>query len=270
MVSHGAETPRDSGAVERAVIEQNPLRVDLRGAPDDLTIEFDSDRSRSGAGYLESRRVGSPPLALPIPRSRGPYERLVKPVLDVVGGLLLTIVTLPAALVIVLAIWSSMGRPAVFTQPRIGRNGRPFTVFKFRTMAQDRRTLPEGFDGPDRRIVHKSPHDPRITRVGSFLRKWSLDEIPQLWNVVLGQMSLVGPRPELVEIVETKYELWQHLRHDVKPGVTGLWQVSLRNGAEMHQSTEVDLEYLRSITFAGDVKILLRTVPAALGHRRGS
>ena len=178
--------------------------------------------------------------------------------------------TLPVAIMIVMAIWITMGRPAVFTQKRVGKAGRPFTVLKFRTMAPDRRQESDRFIGKDRRFVHKTPHDPRITKVGAFLRKWSLDEIPQFWNVVLGQMSLVGPRPELVDIVKTKYEPWQHRRHDVKPGITGLWQVSLRNGAEMHQATEIDLEYLQSITFREDLRILLRTVPAALGHRIGS
>lgn len=265
---HGAAKRTDRGTVERGTVDQAELQLDLR-TPDEQTIDLDLVGSESGTHH-EPARVESAPVELPDPRARGPYERFVKPGLDIVVGTLLTIITLPAVLAITVAIWISMGRPAVFTQKRVGRGGRSFTVFKFRTMAHDRRALETPFVGQDRRFVHKSPEDPRITRVGRFLRKWSLDEIPQFWNVVLGQMSLVGPRPELVEIVETKYEPWQHRRHEVKPGITGLWQVSLRNGAEMHQTTEVDLEYLRSVTFLGDLKILLWTVPAALGYRMGS
>ncbi len=269
MVSQEAGSPRDSRVVERPTIARNELVVDLRETSDELAIDLSAGRLASSVSD-ESTLVLPATVDLPDPRVRGPYERFLKPALDILAGVLLTIITFPVVLVIVLAIWISMGRPVVFTQKRVGLFGHPFTVLKFRTMAPDRRSGKPRFVGQDRRLVHKSPHDPRITRVGGFLRRWSLDEIPQFWNVVLGQMSLVGPRPELVEIVETKYEPWQHRRHEVKPGVTGLWQVSLRNGAEMHQSTEVDLDYLRSITFLGDLKILLWTVPAALGHRMGS
>jgi lipopolysaccharide/colanic/teichoic acid biosynthesis glycosyltransferase len=99
------------------------------------------------------------------------------------------------------------------------------------------------------------------------LRKWSLDEIPQFWNVLLGTMSLVGPRPELVIVVETKYETWQHRRHVVKPGITGLWQVTARNdGPLMYECTAVDIEYVDNVTFLGDMRLLLQTLPSALGH----
>ncbi len=107
--------------------------------------------------------------------------------------------------------------------------------------------------------------------MGRFLRRWSLDEIPQFWNVLLGHMSLVGPRPELVEIVETRYEPWQHRRHAVKPGITGLWQVSARSAEElMFERTDIDLHYVDNVTFTHDAKILLQTIPAALGLRKGS
>jgi len=95
----------------------------------------------------------------------------------------------------------------------------------------------------------------------------SLDEIPQLVNVALGQMSLVGPRPELVEIVDTKYEPWQHQRHAVKPGLTGLWQISTQRQELMYQATEIDLEYLSRISLREDLRILALTIPAALGKR---
>jgi lipopolysaccharide/colanic/teichoic acid biosynthesis glycosyltransferase len=201
----------------------------------------------------------------------GFYGRLAKPVLDRLGGLVLTIATAPIVLVVVITLLASIGRPAIFRQERIGLNGSIFRIFKFRTMLPDQRNGGTGYHGPDRRHRHKTNGDPRHTKVGLFLRKWSLDEIPQFWNVALGQMSLVGPRPELVEIVQTKYEPWQHQRHLVKPGITGLWQVSARSDETlMYEHTGIDLEYVQNITFLKDAKILLRTVPAALGFRKGS
>jgi lipopolysaccharide/colanic/teichoic acid biosynthesis glycosyltransferase len=199
----------------------------------------------------------------------GWYERFLKPALDIVGGLVLALLAMPLMLLITVIIWITMGRPALLTQRRIGQGGRTFTLFKFRTMLPDRREQQRPFPGPDRRRLHKSPNDPRLTPVGRFLRKWSLDELPQFWNVVLGDMSLVGPRPELAEIVERHYQPWQHLRHVVKPGVTGLWQVSARSNGMMHDNTHIDLVYLDQASLLTDVKILVLTVPAALGLRRG-
>jgi len=100
-------------------------------------------------------------------------------------------------------------------------------IYKFRTMRPDRRQAVLPYSGPDRRVCHETDNDPRHTPLGRFLRKYSLDELPQLWNVLVGDMSLVGPRPELVEVVE-RYESWQRERHRVKPGLTGLWQVTCR------------------------------------------
>ncbi|MGH9166976.1 MAG: sugar transferase [Acidimicrobiia bacterium] len=198
----------------------------------------------------------------------GSYDRFVKPVLDRLAAVVLSGVTLPLAVVIILAIRRTMGRPAILTQQRVGRYGKVFTMYKFRTMLPDRRRQQQPYPWPDRRRSHKSPDDPRITPLGRFLRKWSLDELPQLWNVALGQMSLVGPRPELVEIV-ARYEAWQHLRHLVKPGITGIWQISARGEGLMHESTDIDLQYLTRASFLTDLKILLWTVPAALGRRPG-
>jgi len=201
----------------------------------------------------------------------GLYGRFVKPLLDRLGGLVLTIATAPIAVAIVVALIGSIGRPAIFRQPRVGKNGEIFRIFKFRTMLPDQRNGRINYQGPERRQRHKTNNDPRHTKVGQFLRRWSLDEIPQFWNVLLGNMSLVGPRPEMVEIVEDKYEPWQHQRHLVKPGITGLWQISARSDETlMYEHTDVDLGYIENITFLTDAKILLWTVPAALGLRKGS
>ena len=134
------------------------------------------------------------------------------------------------------------------------RFGREFTVYKFRTMNSTAvSTISITHD--DRRTNHKSTDDPRHTDLGRFLRKWSLDEIPQLWNVALGDMSLIGPRPELPSIV-AKYEPWQHRRHEVKPGLTGLWQVTARGDAPMHEATDIDVDYVENVRFVDDTKIL--------------
>ncbi len=202
------------------------------------------------------------------PHLPGLYERFAKPVIDVVGASLLTLLVAPLMALIAIAIVVTNGRPAIFGQARVGRDGKVFTMYKFRTMRPDRRNSQGSFARPDRRRNHKTPDDPRLTWLGRILRKWSLDELPQLWNVVLGDMSLVGPRPEMPMIVE-RYEPWQHQRHQVKPGVTGLWQVSKRGEGAMHENTDVDLLYLERISLWTDLSILLRTIPAALGYRTG-
>ena len=172
-------------------------------------------------------------------------------------------------MVVVPLIWLTMGFPAVFKQRRIGRHGKEFTVYKLRTMRHDRRMNQAGYTGTDRRVNHKSSDDPRHTRLGRFLRKWSIDEIPQLWNVALGDMSLIGPRPELPQLV-ARYADWQHERHDTRPGMTGLWQVTARGDIPMHEATDIDVEYVRNLTFVGDLRIILLTVPAMLGLRQGA
>lgn len=202
-------------------------------------------------------------------RKRGIYERALKGLIDRVVGLILAILTLPIVIPVAIAVFIDLGLPIMLRQERVGLDGKVFKVLKFRSMEPDRRDdRTTSFVGTDRRINHKSEEDPRLTPVGRFIRKWSLDELPQLWNVLLGQMSLVGPRPEMVKIVE-QYEPWQHARHRVKPGVTGLWQISARGEVPMHEATHIDLEYVDSISFRTDIRILARTLPAALGSRTG-
>lgn len=198
---------------------------------------------------------------------RGFYVRVAKPAIDRVVGAVLLVLCAPLFALVALAVRTRIGHPVLFRQPRCGRDGEPFEVVKFRTMRADRRTRSRAVPS-DRRRTHKSEKDPRHTRLGRQLRKWSLDELPQLWNVVRGEMSLVGPRPELVEIVE-HYEPWQHQRHLVRPGLTGLWQISRRGEGLMHLYTDVDLEYVATVSLRTDLAILLRTIPAALA-RSGS
>jgi lipopolysaccharide/colanic/teichoic acid biosynthesis glycosyltransferase len=196
------------------------------------------------------------------------YEEFVKPAIDATVGTLLLLASLWLIVLVAIAVRIRMGRGVIFKQARVGRTGRPFTMYKFRTMAPDRRHEAASYDEPERRKTHKHPNDPRLTPLGRFLRKWSLDELPQLWNVVRGEMSLVGPRPEMLGIVDT-YDQWQHGRHAVKPGLTGLWQVSARGDGPMHENTHLDLAYVRQVRFGSDCKILLMTIPALLGRQRG-
>src|SRR5207249_1779452 len=149
---------------------------------------------------------------------------------------------------------------------RVGRGEKLFALHKFRTMRPDRRHQHTAYVGTDRRLTHKHPNDPRLTRLGRTLRKWSLDELPQLWDVVTGRLSLVGPRPELLSIVD-RYEPWQHGRHAVKPGLTGLWQITARGDGEMHEHTDLDIEYAQLVLMRRDLKIMLLTIPAVLTKR---
>ncbi len=237
----------------------------LRGRSDQVSAYVDAFGRSEG---IESGRAEPHLRVVPEPRELGPYERFIKPVFDRVGGLVLSLLTLPILAVLIPMIWVELGRPAIFKQRRVGRNGVEFTLYKLRTMRPDRRRAVVPFDGVDRRVNHKSPDDPRHVPLGRTLRKWSLDELPQFWNVALGHMSLVGPRPELPHIVE-RYEDWQHRRHDVKPGVTGLWQVSERGDKPMHLATDVDVEYVDTLSFRNDMWVMAKTIPAALGSQKG-
>lgn len=196
------------------------------------------------------------------------YVRVVKPGIDRLSAAVLLLLTLPLVLVVSVTVLLALGRPVFYRQWRVGQGGHAFRVWKFRTMLPDRRVT----DRPvpvDRRVCHKRPDDPRHTRVGTVLRAWRLDELPQLVNILTGSMSLVGPRPELVEVV-SRYQPWQHRRHAVKPGLTGLWQVSaVADAGAMHENTHVDLDYINNIGLKTDVRILVRTVGCVLS-RTGS
>jgi len=190
------------------------------------------------------------------------YERFVKPCLDVVLATALLIVSLPISLVLALAIRVSLGSGVLYRQERVGRHGVRFTMVKFRTMLTDRRVCQSSFD-VERRVCHKRDDDPRHTPVGRWIRKTSLDELPQLWNVIKGDMSLVGPRPELSGVVE-RYEPWQHARHQVRPGLTGFWQISDRAGGLAYEGVHLDLDYVQKLCLATDCRTLLRTIPVVL------
>lgn len=197
-------------------------------------------------------------------RSAGLYSTVTKPVIDFVGAMVLLLVLSPILLGVALAVRVRMGKGVIYRQQRVGRSGTPFTMYKFRSMQPDRRKAQVPFIGVDRRVCHKRDDDPRHTRLGRFLRRSRLDELPQLGNVVMGHMSLVGPRPELPHVVEV-YAPWQHERHLLKPGVTGYWQVSDRAaGGLAYEGIDLDIDYLREVSFMTDCRVLLRTVPVPL------
>jgi lipopolysaccharide/colanic/teichoic acid biosynthesis glycosyltransferase len=152
--------------------------------------------------------------------------------------------------------------PALFRQMRVGENGRLFKIYKFRTMVDDAekmRQIVEKVDDRGKILEYKTQDDPRITRVGKILRRTSLDEIPQILNVLKGEMSLVGPRPELPHLVD-QYEPWQRARFSVPQGVTGWWQVNGRSDKPMHLNTEDDLYYVNNYSIWLDLKIVFRTL----------
>jgi exopolysaccharide biosynthesis polyprenyl glycosylphosphotransferase len=198
-------------------------------------------------------------------------QLLAKRTVDVAVASLLLLLGLPVVLMVAVAVKLTSGGSVLFRQTRCGLNGRSFTLYKFRTMVEDaeerRRELLHlnEMNGP----VFKLKLDPRVTSLGRFLRRFSLDELPQLWNVLRGDMSLVGPRPPIPEEV-AKYERWQRRRLAMKPGLTCLWQISGRNELDFHRWMELDLEYIDSWTPLLDFKILLKTIPAVLSGRGAS
>jgi exopolysaccharide biosynthesis polyprenyl glycosylphosphotransferase len=191
-------------------------------------------------------------------------KRLVDLTVAAFGLVLLS----PLLAAIAIAIAADTGRPILFRQRRIGLQGRPFDVVKFRSMSRDAEARRSDLQALNEIHGHafKVTHDPRVTRVGRFLRRTSLDELPQLWNVLRGEMSLVGPRPPLPAEV-AGYDLWHRRRLSMKPGITGLWQVRSRQEPDFDRWVAADLEYIDRWSLWLDVQILARTIPAALEGR---
>lgn len=208
--------------------------------------------------------AGVPMLDLRAP-ALSDFQRLVKRGFDLILGIFI----LPFALVIMAIIAFIIrvfdGAPIIFKQERLGENGRRFVLYKFRTMVPgaDQQDVSNKNLTEDGDRVHKSRLDPRVTRVGRLLRRLSLDELPQIFNVLEGDMSLVGPRPELPTLVEN-YQPWQRKRFAVPPGITGWWQINGRSERMMHLHTEDDLYYINHYSLWLDIQILIRTVWAVI------
>jgi len=196
---------------------------------------------------------------------RSALELATKRVIDVVGAIAGLVILAPLFAGIALAIIATDGRPVLYRQERVGLHGRRFKVVKFRSMVTDAEQKLDALREHNEIKGHafKMTADPRITKVGRFLRRSSLDELPQLWNVVRGEMSLVGPRPPLPTEVDA-YDAWHRRRLSMKPGVTGLWQIEGRHEPEFDQWVEKDLEYIDRWSPWLDIQIILRTIPAML------
>ncbi len=189
------------------------------------------------------------------------YQRLIKRAFDISFSLFALVPALPLMALSALLIFLEDGRPVLLRQKRVGENGRLFEMLKFRTMVRNAEQLQSQVEkqNAEGNLIHKRKDDPRVTRVGRWLRRLSLDELPQLFNILAGTMSVVGPRPEMPYLVE-RYQPWQRKRFAVPPGLTGWWQVSGRSDRPMHLHTEDDLYYIQNYSIWLDLQIIVRTI----------
>lgn len=189
-----------------------------------------------------------------------PTEKLLKRLLDIALSIVSIIIASPLMLLIAYMIKRDSQGTIIIHQDRVGQFGKPFKMYKFRSMYEDAPSPSYEW------TVHKSADDPRVTKVGKFIRRWSFDELPQLFNVLKGDMSLVGPRPELPEMVEM-YQSWQTKRFEVPQGITGWWQINGRSDKPMFENTEYDLYYITNYSIWIDIFILLRTASTVISGR---
>ena len=259
--------------------------VDLAAGLDEATLTAIGSRLlMDGATvHFVFSQVGRPPLRATV-RAVGDdcivslhavtdatFPRLVRRVADVVGAALLLALLSPVFAVVAALVWTSMGRPIVHVQERLGRGGRRFPLFKFRSMVVDAESQLRHTPGAWQRYVESdfklpADEDVRITPLGRVLRRTSLDELPQLWNVLRGEMSLVGPRAIVPEEL-AEYGEYGRMLLRVKPGLTGVWQVSGRSTISYPERARIDLRYVEGRTLRGDLGILVRTLPAVIRQR---
>jgi exopolysaccharide biosynthesis polyprenyl glycosylphosphotransferase len=213
-----------------------------------------------------SERIGCYPVVMLHRRERRVFSLFLKRILDIILSSIALIIILPVMLVISAAILIDSRGPILYVSKRIGKRGRSFGCYKFRTMVADAEARREEIAALNERdgILFKASNDPRITRLGKFLRKYSLDELPQFLNVLQGDMSLVGPRPPLASEVE-RYDLAHLRRLEVLPGLTGLWQIQARQNASFDRYIALDTAYIENWSFWLDLTILIRTVGVVLG-----
>ncbi len=247
---------RAHGALENLVLalQEYPVRVHV--VPDYFDLAYFKATIENYGGI--------PLIGLRDPAIDG-FNRLVKRIFDLVIASATLIIVSPVMLLIALIIKLTSPGPIIFKQIRVGENGRPFTMYKFRSMVLDAEAKQEQVADitAGGAILYKKRDDPRVTPIGRFIRRTSLDELPQLFNVLTGDMSLVGPRPELPFLVEG-YEAWQRKRFAVPPGITGWWQINGRSDHPMHMHTEDDLYYIQHYSPWLDTQILWRTIGVVL------
>lgn len=233
------------------------------------TTAAPNDIAPSSPGHRVGRDLKAPSRQLsPSSYSQSSYSQWGKRTLDVSVALFILIFALPW-IVLVLGVVSLDGGKPIYSHPRIGKGGRKFNCLKVRTMVRDSdKRLQKLLDEDPESAAEwardfKLRNDPRITGIGKFLRKSSLDELPQIWNVLRGDMSLVGPRPVTEEEI-LLYGDSADAYSSVRPGITGLWQVSGRNSVSYEERVELDRQYVSTVSLTEDVRILLRTIPAVL------
>lgn len=199
------------------------------------------------------------------------FYRITKRLFDIAFSIMAIIILSPVFLLVALIIKSDSKGPVFFHQRRVGVMGKPFYMHKFRSMVSDAEQRFKEVEDKNEisGFMFKIKDDPRVTRVGRIIRKTSIDELPQLFNVLKGDMSIVGPRPPIGREVQ-KYDAWHNLRLSVKPGITGLWQVSGRNNIGFEDMCRLDLKYIRERNFIYDIKIIFKTLPVLLGDSRAS
>ncbi|MGC2645793.1 MAG: sugar transferase [Candidatus Sulfotelmatobacter sp.] len=251
-------SPHDQQVTLRVLHAARQLRLDLKMAPQLFGCE--------PFGRLES--LGNIPLISLHEETVPVAGLLVKRAMDVASSGIALIALAPALFLIAILIKMESSGPILYNAPRAGRKRRPFPCYKFRTMVRNADDLKESLRQRNQRSgpFFKITHDPRITRVGRFLRRYSLDELPQLWNVLRGDMSMVGPRPHPLDDV-SRYAIADLPRLDVTPGITGLWQVTDRQDPSFQNGLKLEIEYSRRWSLRMDLSILLKTAVAVL---RGS
>jgi exopolysaccharide biosynthesis polyprenyl glycosylphosphotransferase len=246
-------SPLQPDLARRVIREARRNQIDVKVVPDLFGFEPDDP--------LVFEKVGKVPV-LTLREERMPTFRLfLKRNVDAIAAAAVLILTSPLLLIIALAIKVESRGPILYQAHRAGLKGRRFRCYKFRTMCVDADNLKERLRAHNQRQgpFFKMADDPRITRIGRFLRCYSLDELPQLWNVVRGEMSLVGPRPHPIDDFE-RYDLGDLQRLDVPPGLTGLWQVTARRDPSFERGLALDLEYIRSWSLWRDFQILCKTI----------
>ena len=244
---------RAYGQINKLTITLHDMPVHVRVVPDYFSLAL-YRASVDDFGGIPMINLRDPAL--------NDVQRLVKRLFDLVVGSITFLTLSPILLIISVLIKVDSNGPVIFRQERVGENGRIFKMFKFRTMVPDADShvaqITEINPTNGRILFKKRPDDPRITRIGRFLRRTSIDELPQLLNVLLGDMSLVGPRPELPWLVD-QYEPWQRKRFAVPQGMTGWWQVNGRSDKPLHLHTEDDIYYVQNYSIWMDIYILLKT-----------
>ena len=264
MEAHGADAVAVASGPGTTPELLRTLSYDLEGSGIDMLVA-PALTNVTGTRVSFRPQGGLPLLHVDEPELTG-VRHLLKAGLDRSGALLLLLVLAPVLLVCALLVRATSAGPAFYRQERVGRSGRVFTLWKLRTMQEGSDRLVDALESEGDSVLFKLKQDPRVTPVGRVLRRYSLDELPQLLNVLAGQMSLVGPRPPLPREVE-QYEAHVHRRLLVKPGLTGLWQISGRSDLSWEESVRLDLQYVESWSLGLDLTVLAKTGLAVLRGR---